>query len=225
VSAQYDGDYYSGQHVIVGNEPTISYKTSSSYSYDSEDWGNVYVEYSPMKLSTNKSGYDDLNFKGFTIGFSYAYMLGDSPVFLESGVETSGFYFSENYYDKSDRVKHSYEFYWAKIPVNIGLRYNVSEDFALVPYGGVNLTVNISAEERYKYGNGVKESYNLFDEDYMGDDGYKRFRIGWQGGLKFIVFNTVSIGASYKSDLTPFYSDFGIKQKFGGFSFGIGYCF
>ena len=223
VLAQYDGDgdYYSARPEYSSYESSFSH----SYSYNVNNWGNVYVEYSPIKLTASKSDYDNLLLKTFTIGFTYAYMLGYSPVFLEAGVEASGSYFSESYYDGYKQVKHNYDFYWFKIPLNIGLRFNVSEDFAFVPFCGANVTINISAEERFKNSDGTGESYNLFDEDYMEDDGYNRFQIGWQGGLKFILFNTISIGATYKSDFTPFYSDFGIKQKFRGFSFGIGYCF
>ena len=220
VCAQYDGDYYSSQPVYQSYE-------STRYRYDVSNWGDFYLEYSPMRLTTNEKGYDDLSFKGFTIGFSYAFMLGYSPVFLEAGFEASGSYFKETYYDDDwdEKVRHNYDFYYSKIPINVGLRFNLSDNFAIAPFGGVHATINISAKERYKGEYSGSESYDLFDEDYKYDDGYKRFQLGFQGGLRLILFNTISIRATYKGDLTPLYSDFGVKQKFHGFSFGLGYCF
>ena len=219
VCAQYDGDYYNSHPVYQSYE-------STRYNYDVSNWGEFYAEYAPVKLTTNEKGSDDLSFKGFTIGFSYAFILGSGPVFLETGIEASGSYFKETYYDEWDeKVRHNYDFYYSKVPINVGLRFNVSENFAIVPFGGVHATVNLSAKERYKGEHTGSESYNLFDEDYKYDDGYKRFQLGFQGGLRLILFNTISIRATYKGDLTPLYSDFGVKQKFRGFSFGLGYCF
>ena len=229
--AQYEDEYYYNQR------PYQSYERSS-YGYDYDNWGTVYFEYSPMKLVLSEdhgNGNEKLSFNGFTIGFNYAFRLGYSPAFIETGFETTGTYFSEtynevyqkddyhNHYGSSEKVKHSYDIYFSKIPVNIGLRFDVSDAFAIVPYAGLHLTINIAAEERFKNNYGDSEKYSLFDEDYMGDDAYKRFQVGYQGGLKFILFNTVSIGASYKGDLTPLYSEFGVKEKFRGLSFHIGY--
>ena len=216
-SAQYEDGYYY-------NQSYNSYQSRSYDYYDYDSWGDFFLEYSPMKLVTNKSGYDDLNFNGFTVGFKYAFRFGYSPVFMDAGFETTGAYFSESYTEDHEKVKHNIDLYFSKIPINLGFRFDIGEAFAIVPYGGVHLTINISGKEREKTSHG-EYRWNLFDEDDMNDCAYNRFQVGYQGGLKFIIFNTLSIGASYKGDFTPIYSEDGVKQKFRGFAFNIGYCF
>lgn len=215
--AQYEDEYYY-------NRSYSSYQTSSSYGYDYDSWGDFFLEYSPMKLVTNERGFDDMNFNGFTIGFKYAFRFGYSPVFMDVGFETTGAYFSESYMDEHEKIKHNIDLYFSKIPINLGLRFDIGEAFAIVPYAGVHLTINISGREREKTSHG-EYRYNLFDEDDMIGGAYNRFQVGYQGGLKFILFNTLSFGASYKGDFTPLYSEDGVKQKFRGFAFNIGYCF
>ena len=216
VSAQYYDEY--------GNWRENSY-TRTSHSYDNEfeeGWCNFYVEYAPMNLVTTIKGAEDRLYHTGTIGFSYNYPLGNSFASLGLGIETSGSWFSE----RVDGVKTNLSFYHTKLPLNLSFVFPVADGLWIVPYGGINVKYNIYGEERT--GN---HTWKIFTDDYMYDNDYNRFQFGYQAGLKLVVANCISIGASWKADVTPFcsfYDDYTRKEekeRFKGFSFSLGYCF
>ena len=219
VSAQYDDEYYydQGNYRSYYSQSSLSY--SSFASYDS--WSTFYIEYSPVKMKSNDSHGKSTDLHGFTIGFSYALNLGESPVFLEMGAEATGaFSFSQHstYYDdyySNYSEDHSLAIYSSRIPINLLLRWDLNEYFALIPYGGVNAKLNISAYDHYDgYGRSSSYDIDLFDSSF------KRFQMGYQAGLKMMIGNIVSIAAGYKGDLIGSSYD-----KFHGLSFQLGYCF
>lgn len=223
--AQYDYGYDQ-----YGN-PVYSYHPASYGSYNSDyenGWGTFYAEYSPMQMTSTAKGVDNKTFHTATIGFSYNFQLGTSPLYLEPAFEVSGSWFSRRY---KDGVKYSMNVYYTKIPLNLAVRLNVAEGFAIVPFGGVNVKYNIVGEEREKDADGYTNSWNLFKNNYTYDNDYKRFQAGYQAGVKFIIGNCFSIGAAWKADFTPFckYYDGDTqkeeKEKFQGFSFSLAYCF
>lgn len=226
VSAQYDYDEY-------GN-PIYSSRSSSHRSYNSfgsdleEGWCSIYAEYSPMQLTSSAKGVDDKNFNAATIGVNFDFRLGESPAYLEGAFETTGAWFSKSY---DDGIKYSMDLYYSKIPVNLTFLLNLAEGFAIVPFGGLNLKWNIHGEEREKDRYGNTESWRLFDDDYTYGDDYNRLQLGYQAGLRFLIGNCFSIGASWKADITPFckyYDSYTRKdetEKFKGLSFQLAYCF
>lgn len=215
VFAQYDDYYYDSYHTTT---------VRNSYYDFEEGLGNIYFCYSPLKLVTDLKGVDNLNFNAFSIGYNYTAALG-GPACIDVAFETTGAFYSEKYYDDYDeRVKHTYEFYFAKLPVSLALYLSANENFAFVPYAGLYGKMNISGKETFKDSHG-KESYNLFDEDDIGSDDFNRFQFGYQAGFKMILFSTVSVGASYTGDLTPVYSDHEESQRFRGFNFSLGFSF
>lgn len=228
--AQYDGDgYYYPEYDTQG--PTTRYSSYSQTTYIDdyeEGWCNFYAEYSPLKLTTTAKGAEDRLFHTATIGFSYNYVIGESPATVEVGFEASGSWFSERL-ENGDKSSLSY--YNGKIPLNIGLRFPVAEGFWIVPYGGLNVKWNIYGEERMRYRDGSSETWEIFNKDYMVDSDYNRFQLGYQAGLKFVIGNCVSVGAAWKADLTPFssYYDDGTrkeeKERFRGLAFTLGYVF
>ena len=218
-SAQYYEDgYYSTE-----------YESKSHYSSNFEEgWGTFYVEYSPMQLVSSAKDVDNRTYHSASIGVSYAFQLGyNSPAYLEGAFETTGAWFSKRF---NDGIKYNMDIYYSKILLNLAFRLNLADGFAIVPFGGVNLKYNIYGEEREKDGYGT-DTWRLFDDDYTYDDDYKRFQFGYQAGLKLIIGNCFSIGASWKADLTPFckyYDSYTKKEeteKFSGFSFSLGYSF
>ncbi len=214
VFAQYDDYYYDSYHTT----------TVRSTSYDFEEGlGNIHLTYSPLQLTTDYKGVDNLNFNAFTLGYSYTMALG-GPACLEFGFDTTGAYYSEKYNDDGKGVKHTYEFYYSKVPISLALFLSPNENFAFIPYAGFHGKVNISGKETYEDSYGT-ERIDLFDKDDIGNDHFKRFQLGYQAGFKFLFFSALSIGASYEGDLTPVYSDHVETQKFRGFHFTLGYNF
>lgn len=215
-SAQYYDEY--------GNWRETRY-TSNSHGYDDEfeeGWCNFYAEYAPLNMVTTAKGGEDRLYHTGTIGFSYNYPIA-TVASVELGFETSGSWFSERL---SNGVKSSLSFYHSKVPLNLAFVLPVADGLWIVPFGGINVKWNIYGEERL--GN---ETWEIFNDDYMYDDDYNRFQFGYQAGVKLVIANCISLGASWKADITPFctyYDDYSRKEekeRFKGFSFSVGYCF
>ena len=225
--AQYDHDYDEyGNPINIGNGNQYQY---NSYDNDLEEgWGNVYLEYSPMQLVSSAKGVDKKTYHTATFGVSYDFPLGESPICLEAAIETTGAWFTKRY---SGGTKYSMDLYYSKIPINLAFRLNISDGFAIVPYGGAYIKWNIYGEEREKDSNGYTHTYRLFDDDYTYDDDYNRFQFGYQAGVKLLIANCFSIGAAWEADLTNFckyydnYSKTEETEKFQGFAFSLGYSF
>lgn len=203
--------------------------THSSYSSDidyEDGWSNFYAEYNNQQLVTDHKGVDNMTFHGFTIGYSYNYLFGGSPVGIEGGFEASGAYFSEKYENSNLNVmeRHSVDIYYSKLLANLIFKLDVADGFSIIPFGGFNAKINISAEERYKNSQ-ERIVYNLFDDRDMFDEGYNRFQAGYQAGVKLLFQDTFYLGGTYKADLTPFYSDAHEKQRFRGFAITLGISF
>jgi hypothetical protein len=226
VLAQYDDKgYYQPGYGNRNFANNASY--NNFYSDDEEGWGTIYASYSPMQLVSTAKGVDNKLFHTATIGFQYDFQLGESPAYFGAAFETSGAWFSKTY---EDGEKYSMDLYYAKLPVNLSFRVNITEGLDFVPSAGVFVKWNISCREQEKY-NGVTTTYNVFDSDYTYDDDYNRFQFGYQAGLNLIIANCLSVGAAWKADITSFctyYDSFTRseeKEKFRGISFSLGYCF
>ena len=228
--AQYDGDgYYHPEY--DSQRPSSRYTSyhSTTYIDDYEaGWCNFYGEYSPLKNHTTAPGADDRTFHTATIGFSYNYVIDNTPITTEIGFEASGSWFSERYNDGS---KTNLNFYSGKIPLNLGVRFPVAEGFWIVPYGGINVKWNVYGEERETDAQGNQRTWKIFSGSDMYDSDYNRWQLGYQAGLKFVIGNCVSLGAAWKADITPFCSYWEPetkseeKERFRGFAFTLGYIF
>lgn len=90
---------------------------------------------------------------------------------------------------------------------------------------------NIYGQEKYTDVSGRSETWDIFNGNKMFDDDYNRFQLGYQAGLKLVIANSISIGAAWKADITPFcsYYDEGTRQeekeRFRGLAFTLGYVF
>lgn len=228
--AQYDGDgYYHPEYDT--QRPTQRYSSyhSTSYIDDYEaGWCNFYGEYSPLKQYTTAKGAEERLYNTATIGFSYNYVIDEMPLTLEVGFEASGSWFSER---NDYGIKTSLSFYSAKIPFNIGLRFPVAEGFWIVPYGGINVKWNIYGEERETDADGHTQTWKIFSGDYMYDNEYNRWQLGYQAGLKLVFGSCIYVGAAWKADITSFCTYWEPethqeeKERFRGFAFSLGYIF
>lgn len=225
--AQYDNEgYYHPEYEPQSQARYTDYHQTYYEDY-TEDWGDFYLEYSPMQLVSTAKGVDNKLFHTATIGYSYLFQLGNTPLYLDAGLEASGSWFSKRY---DGGEKYSMSVFYSKIPLNLVFRWNISENFAIAPFGGLFVKYNVYGEEREKY-NGETYTWKLFDEEYTNDDDYNRFQFGYQAGLKLIIGGCVSIGASWKADISSFctyydeWTNKEEKERFQGFAFHLGYCF
>lgn len=171
--------------------------TSSRVSVEKEPstgWGGLRLSYLPaISLDVNVV---ELDFSGVSLGWVKGVSVSNSlPLFIESGfTATYGF---GNLYEEED-YKESIQWLSVQVPVNFGYKYAVNDSFSLFPYVGVTLRGNIMGQvtEEDEYS---EEEYDLFSEDDMGDNAFKRFNIGWQIGVG-LNYGKLHLGVSYGND-------------------------
>lgn len=146
---------------------TFAQFTNSSSSTNSttstSGWNRVFIEYNPSKITTDIDEADDLDFKGFSIG----YMRGISvtqklPLYVEAGVAFQYRTYKEDiensYYDYTEKINTAS----LNIPVHLLYRFNVTNDFAIEPFVGLDFRFNISGKYKIE-ADGESEDLNLFD--------------------------------------------------------------
>ena len=162
----------------------------------------VYLQYSPSRY---KVGEDSrMLFNEFLMGYNrLIQVVEEKPYFVEAGANI--------------------KFSWARggdeafvltfrIPVNVLYKIYLSskKDYAIAPFAGASVRA-IAAARDYS-GEG---STNL-----CGDDGWQRFQVAWQAGLRFYL-NRFYLGVSYSRDFRD-------NSKFPGVrecGIHLGYCF
>lgn len=134
------------------------------------------------------------------------------------------------------------------VPVNFVYRFNITEDFSIAPYIGINFKLNMVTKYKDKIDTNIPseylEDYNLEgewinyyskdEEKGMGDKDatWNRFQMGWQIGVGF-QYKPFYLGIQYGTDFIPAYSH---KFEYEGMSFtprvnvgslrvSLAYCF
>ena len=170
--------------------------------------GNLYpTDREQLELVTEEMPTETLYLKGFSV-------TNRLPLYVETGAALQYRSHKEegNYggpgYDYSDKHK----MFSLNIPVNLLYRFNVTDDFSVSPYFGLDFRINLTGKYSWETGMGQYnepqgEDLNLFDEDEMGKDGvWKRFQAGWHIGTNF-TYKKVSLGISYGQDFNEIVED------------------
>jgi hypothetical protein len=155
-----------------------------------------------------KSDGETDSFRGLSAGFVKGFRLASqSPVFMEVGANFLWSNSSEDDYDTEINLN----MYSINVPLNIGYRYSINEEFSIFPYAGITARGNISGKFTASY-DGEKESLNIFDEDDMGDDyTFNRFQVGWQIGFG-VNLNRFYLSASFGTDFNELAKDLKISS-------------
>ena len=140
------------------------------------------------------------------------------PLYMEAGAAIQYRSYkdkeSDSYYDFSDK----YNLLSLNIPVNLLYRFNITDDFSISPYFGLDFRINLLGKEKLEYtANGETESedFNLFDkgdmeELYESDKAvWKRFQAGWHIGVGF-DYRIIHIAVEYGTD----FNEIAEKSKF-----------
>lgn len=136
------------------------------------------------------------------------YMIND--IAIEKSVIEAGLTFAMGAY-KEDGAKVKYSNF--AIPVNAGYKIEITDEFSVRPYAGINLKFNTS----YKTEIGDSK-INFFD-----DDDAKRFQLGGQiGGL--VQWKQYTAGVQYQGDWTSMYKH-GDKMSMPNTSITVGIIF
>lgn len=200
--------------------------SSSPSSSDTEGWSSIWAEWNPSKFEKS-------DFTGFSLGIGRAFSISkDLPVFVEGGIGIQYSFRSEDevpfifeddgdYYEMSGTEK--IKMFSVKAPVNILYKYSIpNSSISICPFLGITLRYNLSAKYKYKsdfYED--EDEFNLFDDEDMDDNAWKRFQIGWQIGTKIMFNNSFSLGVSYGTD----FSEICEKTKIKTTSVALGLCF
>ena len=126
--------------------------------------------------------------------------------------------------------------YYLEIPVHVGYKYAVNEDFALFGSVGPYLAVGLFGKAKLNIGNAIGDWADIegkvsvgglegksVSEDIFGDDGFKRFDFGL--GLKAgVEFNKkYQVALSYDFGLIDVQKDLGMKNR--NLMISLGYMF
>lgn len=117
--------------------------------------------------------------------------------------------------------------YYLEIPVHVGYKYAVNENFALFGSVGPYLAVGLFGKAKLKVDGDIADIAELGDnsmsEDIFGDDGLKRFDfgLGLKAGVEFNKKYQVAI--SYDFGLVEVAKDLGMKNR--NLMISLGYMF
>ncbi len=165
---------------------------TSTINAQSEGWKGVKASYNIFEME------DCDAISAFSIGYVHSFNIVNSlPIFVESGI--NAIYATG---DVEEDVK--YTGIAAEIPVNIGYKIALNDDFSLFPYVGVTGRYNITGK------------IEVSDEEEKAD----KFQYGWQVGLN-ASYNNFNIGASYGADFNEIFEE----TKTTSIKISVGYNF
>lgn len=236
----------SAQFVNSGNNATATQQGAGSTSFDltsvkTSGWNRIFISYNPSKVKIDIDDADDIDFKGFQVGYLRGFSLTKKvPLYLEAGV-------AFQYRSNKDEDSYEGETYTTKykmmslnIPVNLLYRFNFNDDFSISPYFGLDFRFNLSAkyesewsyEGDYDYGyyddeESNKREIDLLDEDDVEkngwnkkDDTWGRFQAGWHIGVG-LDYRFLHVGVEYGTD----FSELCKKTKLSTTSITVGLNF
>ena len=168
-----------------------------------EDVNSVYIQYDAVSI-------DELDLSGIGVGYTHSWGLSSSaPLYLQAGI---GFQYAFGSEDDVD-----YNMYSLGIPVNLGYQFQISDNFGLAPYLGLNVRYYLGGKGEYDF-EGYSDDFKLFDSD---EADWKAFAFGWQIGVRAVI-SKVTIGLSYGTDFTEMVED---ADKLASFKVTLGYNF
>ena len=183
---------------------------------NTDGYNRVYFGYSGVKAKVDVSGVDDLKYPGFSVGYLRGIGLTQKvPLYLEVGGEIDFNRYSESY----DGEDYKETLLGLKIPVSLVYRININEDFSISPLFGFDFRVNLLGKAKVEYGD-ESYDYNLFKDDEMDGEAYKRFQAGWHIGVGF-DYKALHFGVDYGTS----FNEITEKVKLATTSVTVGYNF
>ena len=180
-----------------------------------------------------KYGMDISGLNGFSVGYVQSWKIAKSfPIFFETGagINFARWSDSDDYMDIGEDLDLKGTTLGLDIPLNVVFGVKINDNLAIKPYTGFYLRVNLMGKAKVSSDNDMiqevleeydEDSYNLFDEDDMGDDDkWKRVQFGWQIGATLDI-NKFNVGIGYGIDFNEIADD----ARFGIFSARLGYNF
>lgn len=201
---------------------------------DNKDYNRIGISYNNTHYGYNDAygkDHSENNFGLNGIGIDYIHGFSVSqniPLYVEAGLNLDFNFGTKDWgkdYD-SDGDWTQYKDKWSninmQIPVNVAWKFAAGEDFAIMPYLGINFKIHF--DTKYKEQVEASEAYDqksveewndrhdwisVFDDgdDAMGSKDYtwNRFQMGWQIGVGF-QYKPLYLGVQYGTDFIPAYS-------------------
>ncbi len=188
----------------------LSIVAMSVNAQTTKGWDGVRVSYNSFTLDSKWSDFDAVS--GLEVSYVKSFPISKKlPLYLETGA--SLLWAAGDLYDHGEAEedylsidKGSVNMVSLMVPVNIGYKYVIDDNFSVFPYAGAYLKLNIAGkfkQELYEINAGVvsdNESSNIdmFDKDEGDGD---RFQVGLQIGTTLNYKDTYNVGISYGFDL------------------------
>ena len=183
---------------------------------NTDGYNRVYVGYSGVKGKIDIDGADDMKFPGFSVGYLRGIGLTQKvPLYLEVGGEID----FNRYSESEEGLDYKETLLGLKIPVSLVYRLNINENFSISPLFGFDFRLNLMGKGKYEY-DGESEDWNLFDDDEMDGEAYKRFQAGWHFGVGF-DYKALHFGVDYGTS----FNEITEKVKLATTSVTVGYNF
>ena len=183
---------------------------------NTDGYNRVYVGYSGVKGKIDIDGADDMKFPGFSVGYLRGIGLTQKvPLYLEVGGEID----FNRYSESEEGLDYKETLLGLKIPVSLVYRLNINENFSISPLFGFDFRLNLMGKGKYEY-DGESEDWNLFDDDEMDGEAYKRFQAGWHIGVGF-DYRALHFGVDYGTS----FNEITEKVKLATTSVTVGYNF
>lgn len=174
-------------------------------------------------------------------GFAFEYLHGfrvakEMPMFIEFGFNINAAFSSQE--DEKGETITKGQFASLSIPLNYAYRLDITDNFAIKPFIGLNFKLNILGRQRLDYSDEYMEKYGEYvssqegrwsdlyekDEERNGGHAWNRFQLGWHIGVDF-QFNKFFIGLNYGTDFISAYSYKKNKVNSQTLNLGLGFCF
>ena len=183
---------------------------------NTDGYNRVYVGYSGVKGKIDIDGADDMKFPGFSVGYLRGIGLTQKvPLYLEVGGEID----FNRYSESEDGEDYKQTLLGLKIPVSLVYRLNINENFSISPLFGFDFRLNLMGKGKSE-SDGESEDWNLFDDDEMDGEAYKRFQAGWHIGVGF-DYKALHFGVDYGTS----FNEITEKVKLATTSVTVGYNF
>lgn len=214
-----------------------------------QDYNRVGISYNNDHYGFNKEikdgDYDGFSLNGVGIDYRHGFQLGEKPMFIETGASFNFNFGSLSEKDEYGKYTTNYQNMNLLVPVNFVYRFNITEDFSIAPYAGINFKINMVGKDKSKFEDLEDSEYNWEAENWtnwyskdeekgMGGEDYtwNRFQMGWQIGVGF-QYKPFYLGIQYGTDFIPAYShkfeydgeSYKPRVNVGSLRVSLAYCF
>lgn len=163
-------------------------QTSASSAY--ENFNTAIVQYNAASMKVSYDGHSSSSgFSGLSAGYLMAFNIADMPLYVEPGGILQFFFKSQD--------GHKMNVLSLKVPASFIYSFQVSDTFIIDPFAGPYVRVNLFGK-----GKAGGESTDLFSEDDMGGEPWKRVQFGLQLGARARISDKYTVGLGYSMDLS-----------------------